>query len=1082
MQCQGCKRTFNSRNALFKHIRGDEEASMNCPIALQAKPMVEEEFLMTTVIRYGYYRERDGTPTSIHTTNEVVANMIHEAFSHHVNCFLGDENALNANENQKFGGRSQFREGAIFSTTALSYSSAAIMRQPALRQDEEVVAAASEVLSFNYRLRHKPTTIARWKEYANSGKMQKHLQNWLENESSLIQIQLHHLDALVPRSSKFYAERSATQRSYTFLLPVTWILNEADDGRRSDAIVEVINWGNNLSRRSKSHCRHDSRADGQKKMYSPECILQLKKSLKATESETVPNRRVRRRDERDRYDDDSVDGDTDDEVFSTDTPARLSHGRFGQLWRKEKKCWSNFSSLTGMASSPGYEAVWRTMDRAKIVGVVDLQYDNNASDERDNESMEDALERLHIILEFKADGFVVGEIPRIISAVVAMTNRWLPQNFFDIATRPEVYMPTPPPPPSLHRLYYFQSARYHFHELTSNAAGESGSSGKSFARTIQAAGSQSEHNWEEQLREKLRLGGGASSVINRRTMKEWLSELRDVVSPDLRRHVESFQAEHLIEQSQEADSVQDLPLIETDAPMGAFSVTLDLLREVAENRLWPKTSEARSRVIKSPAGLLANILATKKKAIASSFPGDSISSGSFTVINEGIWQSDELPLGNALFPELRKAVFKLEEEIIHQSSSLPAAEGMTSSSLRRSSTHCAVNRNAQFTPHVDSGRGQGQSVSLIVGLGNYTGGEILVEGKPYDIRYNALEFDGWNQLHWTSPFKGERYSLVFFTPELSKKDERQGVDMLNTADDLHASRLAQEHSKTVPFLPPLYFRPKSTDALVINELLDPAKGSAYALKQNAAPTMPSGFSLANHDCVLDIGAHIGVFSRMALLSGCKKVIAYEPETTNFELLSRNLNVVQPLPSTLSSQPVIELHSAAVVHGSSESRTLVRARNENSGKQNTWRHSLEEYSQYVDRTTDLPSALQKKTLDRFPVDCVSFFYNGERKQRGALVSGVTFVKMDCEGAEIDILLSEDASQRSSWLDCSHLVVEWSFTKERRVDIFHKAMANLKDSGFEVYYEGMGSWWDTDAGTLWPYPNDALVFAAMKPNNM
>ena len=63
---------------------------------------------------------------------------------------------------------------------------------------------------------------------------------------------------------------------------------------------------------------------------------------------------------------------------------------------------------------------------------------------------------------------------------------------------------------------------------------------------------------------------------------------------------------------------------------------------------------------------------------------------------------------------------------------------------------------AQFTPHVDSGRGQGQSVSLIVGLGNYTGGEIMVEGKSYDIRYNALEFDGWNQLHWTSPFKGER--------------------------------------------------------------------------------------------------------------------------------------------------------------------------------------------------------------------------------------------------------------------------------------------------------------------------------------
>ena len=322
------------------------------------------------------------------------------------------------------------------------------------------------------------------------------------------------------------------------------------------------------------------------------------------------------------------------------------------------------------------------------------------------------------------------------------------------------------------------------------------------------------------------------------------------------------------------------------------------------------------------------------------------------------------------------------------------------------------------------------------------------------------------------------YSLVFFTPEVTKKDERQG-DMLNTADDLHASRLAQEHSKAVPFLPSLHFRQDSTDALVISELLDPAKGSAYTLKQNIAPAMSSGFSLASHNCVLDVGAHIGIFSRLALAEGCSRLIAYEPEPTNFELLSRNMCIVQPFSASKSSQPVVELHSAAVANGPSESRSLVRARNENSGKQNTWRHSLEEYSQYVDRTTDLPSVLQKKTLDRFSVNCVPFFGSHEEgTQNSALVPGVTFVKLDCEGAEIDILLSEEASQQSSWLDCTHLVVEWSFTKERRVDVFHKAMENLKEAGFEVYYEGLGSWWDTDGGTLWPYPNDAIVFAAMK----
>lgn len=97
---------------------------------------------------------------------------------------------------------------------------------------------------------------------------------------------------------------------------------------------------------------------------------------------------------------------------------------------------------------------------------------------------------------------------------------------------------------------------------------------------------------------------------------------------------------------------------------------------------------------------------------------------------------------------------------------------------------------------------------------------------------------------------------------------------------------------------------------------------------------------------------------------------------------------------------------------------------------------------------------------------------------AMAPGVTFVKLDCEGAEIEILLSLEASERSSWLDVTRLVVEWSFTKERRVEVFHQMISNLKRAGFDVSYEGMGSWWDIDANVMWPYPNDLLVFAKMR----
>ncbi len=92
-------------------------------------------------------------------------------------------------------------------------------------------------------------------------------------------------------------------------------------------------------------------------------------------------------------------------------------------------------------------------------------------------------------------------------------------------------MPWPPPSPSLHRLYFFQLARYHFHDLASNVHGGNDSLGD-FVRIIQFAGSQSEFKWKEQLMEKL--NSGVVSIDSRET--EWIFKLRNVVTPDLRRH------------------------------------------------------------------------------------------------------------------------------------------------------------------------------------------------------------------------------------------------------------------------------------------------------------------------------------------------------------------------------------------------------------------------------------------------------------------------------------------------------------------------------------------------------------------
>ena len=51
----------------------------------------------------------------------------------------------------------------------------------------------------------------------------------------------------------------------------------------------------------------------------------------------------------------------------------------------------------------------------------------------------------------------------------------------------------------------------------------------------------------------------------------------------------------------------------------------------------------------------------------------------------------------------------------------------------------------------------------------------MVEGQEHDIRYHPVEFNGWKQRHWTLPFEGERYSLVWFTPK--ECDGIRGIDL-----------------------------------------------------------------------------------------------------------------------------------------------------------------------------------------------------------------------------------------------------------------------------------------------------------------
>jgi len=75
-------------------------------------------------------------------------------------------------------------------------------------------------------------------------------------------------------------------------------------------------------------------------------------------------------------------------------------------------------------------------------------------------------------------------------------------------------------------------------------------------------------------------------------------------------------------------------------------------------------------------------------------------------------------------------------------------------------TSIQVNQNMTCAAHKDKGN---LGISAIVAFGDYSGGDLVVDGVHHDIKNKVLLFDGSKEEHYTAPFSGERFSLVFHT-------------------------------------------------------------------------------------------------------------------------------------------------------------------------------------------------------------------------------------------------------------------------------------------------------------------------------
>jgi len=671
--CQFCSEKFDSRNALFRHVRNSEYCASQAKGGKEVSPYCLKRNDVVVSIAYDAFLTTDQESIIRKDCDaKVVGEVVKKVFLQSIETLYKEEIAT-SNDDEDLTPK-------LLSSTQTSVAN---QRHHSLSK-ENGVGSVGEVMAISYTYPVRKTLKEETKGFRDEAEEKAlrdvvplvrdylkefDMADWQDElEGSLVKdVQL--LSArILPAGAKLHVEMSCTQRAYHYILPLRWLQGGRD----------VESWY--------LENRFNMFGELRAKRKPPNNTLRtLKEALRSAECKTL-----------------------------TREAENIASGRYGVLGLKPRRPWHNFANpqLQGDAS-PSNKPIWRVLDRCRIFQFVPFENGD------DTEVM--------AVIEFRGDDFVLEQVRRIIGSAVAITNGWLPEDFMDIATRSESFVETPLAPSNL---MYFADARFHFDELIQ---------GKRLFEDVNDSDKDIVQALNE-MQEIILNRTGDPSVQNKHV--EWLTSLENTISPRIQEQLEST-----------ASSASTSELVEIKIAPPAFTDTLSLLRGIITDGRWPTTSVARSRVIKS------DDCSTSKSS------NEVIESGSFTIINpkfnDGALMNNDkmrIPLGNKAFPELVDAIFDLEASL--------AKDPDSGVYERPWSSHCAVNRNAQFTPHIDSGRGAGQSLSMIVGLGDYSGGELLIESEPAEIRYSPTEFDGWKCRHWTAPFNGERYSLVWFTPEM----------------------------------------------------------------------------------------------------------------------------------------------------------------------------------------------------------------------------------------------------------------------------------------------------------------------------
>ena len=175
--------------------------------------------------------------------------------------------------------------------------------------------------------------------------------------------------------------------------------------------------------------------------------------------------------------------------------------------------------------------------------------------------------------------------------------------------------------------------------------------------------------------------------------------------------------------------------------------------------------------------------------------------------------------------------------------------------------------------------------------------------------------------------------------------------------------------------------------------------------------------IPNNSIVVDVGAHIGAFSVMVARKA-HKVLSFEPEPGNFQMLKKNRDLNQ-----LENVSIFEM----AVSGSCGYQDITVYSEGSTGTHSLYQGSATDAGKKRVQTISLEEIIRREGLAR-----------------------IDFLKLDCEGAEHDIL-------RHMTLDTANKIMGIAMETHRvSLGSFIDIPARLKELGFEVTVEHHGGY--------------------------